>query len=98
MTTLEQRIADHDAVIAVLGLGYVGLPLAVEFAEGGFTVVGVDPDARKVALLNDGESYVADVPSERLAALVRKGRLHAVADYAALEPVPDIAFICVERG
>ncbi len=95
MTTLEQRIAGHDAVIAVLGLGYVGLPLAVEFAEGGFTVVGVDPDARKVALLNDGESYVADVPSERLAALVRKGRLHAVADYAALEPVPDIAFICV---
>src|ERR671932_1592014 len=82
MATLEDRIIARDATIAVLGLGYVGLPLAVEFAESGFTVSGVDLDAQKVATLNAGGSYVADVPAERVAPLVRRGRLRAVTDYA----------------
>src|SRR5947209_3691053 len=81
MATLEERIIARDATIAVLGLGYVGLPLAVEFAESGFTVSGVDLDVQKVATLNAGGSYVADVPAERVAPLVRRGRLRAVTDY-----------------
>src|ERR671930_1257421 len=101
MATLEERIIARDATIAVLGLGYVGLPLAVEFAESGFTVSGVDLDAQKVATLNAGGSYVADVPAERVAPLVRRGRLRAVTDYAqACRPGgngrrPDVIFICV---
>src|SRR5579883_1183908 len=95
MATLEQRIASREATIAVIGLGYVGLPLAVEFAESSFHVVGVDLDQRKVASLNEGRSYVGDVPSERVAALVASGRLRAVADYGAIDPPPDVVFICV---
>src|SRR5437763_967839 len=101
MATLEERIIARDATIAVLGLGYVGLPLAVEFAESGFGVTGVDLDARKVATLNAGGSYVADVPAERVAPLVRRGRLRAVTDYARAcrsggdTRGPDVIFICV---
>ena len=67
---LLTKIEGHSAVIAVIGLGYVGLPLAVAFAERGFPVVGIDVDAAKVAALNRGESYVQDIPSERLARLL----------------------------
>ena len=59
--------------IGIVGLGYVGLPLAVAFAEEGHEVVGVDTDQRKVASLRDGESYIEDVASERLAAQRRAG-------------------------
>ena len=64
---LLAKINDHNAVVAIVGLGYVGLPLAVAFAEHGFPVIGIDVDARKVTSLNRGESYVQDIPSERLA-------------------------------
>src|SRR5437763_5332033 len=101
MATLEERIIARDATIAVLGLGYVGLPLAVEFAESGFTVSGVDLDVQKVATLNAGGSDVGDVPAERVAPLVRRGRLRAVTDYARAcrsggdTRGPDVIFICV---
>jgi UDP-N-acetyl-D-glucosamine dehydrogenase len=62
VTELRNRIASHTARVGVVGLGYVGLPLAVEFAEAGFSVTGIDIDARKVADLNRGESYIQDVP------------------------------------
>jgi UDP-N-acetyl-D-glucosamine dehydrogenase len=102
---LLARINDHNAVVAIVGLGYVGLPLAVAFAEHGFPVIGIDVDARKVASLNRGESYVQDIPSERLAAIVAKsnpaakgspaaGTFQATTDYAALECC-DAAIICV---
>lgn len=64
------KIGDRSAVIAIAGLGYVGLPLAVAFAEHGFRVVGIDVDSRKVDMLNRGESYVLDIASERLANIV----------------------------
>ena len=64
---LLSKIHTRTATIAVIGLGYVGLPLAVAFAEKGFPVVGIDVDGRKVAALNRGESYVQDIPSARLA-------------------------------
>jgi len=70
---LLNRIHDHTATIAIIGLGYVGLPLAVAFAEKGFPVVGIDVDSRKVAALNRGESYVQDVPAERVARIRGQG-------------------------
>ena len=71
---LLSKIQDHTAVVAVVGLGYVGLPLAVAFAEKGFPVVGIDVDGRKVAALNRGESYVQDIPSARLAGVRLRGQ------------------------
>lgn len=89
---LLQKIQSRQAVVAIVGLGYVGLPLAVAFAEQGFSVVGIDVDGRKVASLNRGESYVQDIPSERLAPLMP--RFHSTTDYAALAGC-DVAIICV---
>ena len=71
------------------GLGYVGLPLAVEFAAAGFTVVGIDIDADKVAQVNAGESYIKDVPGTSLAPLVAAGRLRATTDYAVVAELDD---------
>ena len=71
---LLSKIHDHTAVVAVVCLSYVGLPLAVAFAEKGFPVVGIDVDGRKVAAVQRGESYVQDIPSERLAALTNDER------------------------
>ena len=68
------KIHDHTAVVAVIGLGYVGLPLAVAFAEKGFPVVGIEVAGRKVAAVQRGELYVQDIPSERLAALTNGER------------------------
>ncbi|MBE2237363.1 MAG: nucleotide sugar dehydrogenase [Caldilineaceae bacterium] len=71
---LIARFAAREAHVAVIGLGYVGLPLAVAFAEAGYRVTGIDLDARKVDAINRGESYIEDVPSAALAALVKTGR------------------------
>jgi len=97
MTTkdiLIKKLQDKSAEIAILGLGYVGLPLAVVFGEAGFKVTGVDPDARKVDLLNRGESYIPDVKTEAVAALVKAGRLKATTDFSVLEKM-DAVSICV---
>lgn len=91
--TLLRRIEGREAVVAVIGLGYVGLPLAVAFAEAGFPVVGVDIDVCKVEAVNRGESYVQDVPSETLVGLVAKG-LRATADYDVLREA-DAVILCV---
>lgn len=91
---LIQRLKDHTARVVVIGIGYVGLPLAVVFAEKGFQVVGVDPIVDKVASVNRGESYVMDVPSEQLSRLVTAGRLRATSDYAVIKDA-DAVSICV---
>lgn len=91
---LTLRLKDRSARVAVLGLGYVGLPLAVVFAEAGYTVTGIDPDARKVASLRSGESYVMDVSSEQVRRLVDQGRLSATGDFSVLQQV-DAVSICV---
>ncbi|HET7511014.1 MAG TPA: 2-dehydropantoate 2-reductase N-terminal domain-containing protein, partial [Solirubrobacterales bacterium] len=78
--------------IGIIGLGYVGLPLAVAFTEAGCEVVGLDVDAAKVKALNAGESYIEDVGSERLAAL--DGRLAATSRYPDLSAC-DAVIICV---
>jgi UDP-N-acetyl-D-glucosamine dehydrogenase len=68
--TILDKFARRDATVAVIGLGYVGLPLAVVFAEAGYRVVGIDLDSRKVDAINRGESYIEDVPTAAVAALV----------------------------
>ncbi len=67
---LLTKIQNRQAVVSVIGLGYVGLPLAIAFAEAGFPVSGIDVDEKRVAYINRGESYVEDVPSETLARVV----------------------------
>ena len=65
---LVKKLQDRTARVAVIGMGYVGLPLATVFAEAGFEVTGVDPVAEKMEALNRGESYILDVPRSRLPA------------------------------
>ena len=88
------KIADRSAIVAVAGLGYVGLPLAVEFASAGFQVLGVDVDQDKVRTLNAGGSYIDDVPPDSVSRLVDAGRLRATCDYNDLR-VADAISICV---
>ena len=81
---LLARFEDRTAVIGVIGLGYVGLPLAVEFAKAGFHVIGYDVSERVVALLMRGESHIQDVPPSDVAALVKSGKFEATTDEARL--------------
>ena len=91
---LEHKIDATSARIVVIGLGYVGLPLAVAFAEVGFPVVGLDVDGQRVDALNRGESYLHDVPSASIAPLRAVGRLSATRDYDVLRQA-SVMFICV---
>jgi UDP-N-acetyl-D-glucosamine dehydrogenase len=93
-TELERKIRSGEARVGVLGLGYVGLPLCVEFATAGLTVVGYDVAEEKVACVNQGRSHIADVPSERLSALVKSQRLSASADLGTVGEC-DALIICV---
>ncbi|HET7344131.1 MAG TPA: nucleotide sugar dehydrogenase [Methylomirabilota bacterium] len=90
---LRARLAATPTV-GIIGLGYVGLPLAVAFAESGATVIGVDRDARRVAAIRAGRSFVEDVPTATLGPLVAAGRLGAAEDVAALKDA-DAIVICV---
>lgn len=91
---LVGKLNRKEARLGVVGLGYVGLPLAVEAADAGISVVGIDVDPRVVRDVNAGKSHVADVSSDRIAGLVASGRLRAGDDYAALAKV-DCISICV---
>ena len=91
---LLKRLNDKTATVAVLGLGYVGLPLAVAFAEAGYKVIGIEPMASKVDSLNQGKSYILDVSSETVARLSKAGKLEATSDFSALKKV-DAVSICV---
>jgi UDP-N-acetyl-D-glucosamine dehydrogenase len=91
---LRQRLAEHTARIGIIGLGYVGLPLAVAFGEAGFEVVGFDVDAAKVERLNGGVSYIRHIPSQSIGKLVKQGRFRATADYSELRAL-DAVLICV---
>jgi UDP-N-acetyl-D-glucosamine dehydrogenase len=94
-TELETRIRNRTAQVCVIGLGYVGLPLATEFAEAGYHVIGVDLDSAKIESVCAGVSYIPDVPSSRIAPLVQVGKLTASTDYQSIDPSPDAVFICV---
>ena len=92
--TLINRLNNKTARIAILGMGYVGLPLAVVFAEAGFNVTGIDPDKRKADSLIKGISYIPDISTERLAPLVKSGHLIATPDFSVLKDM-DAVSICV---
>lgn len=92
--TLIKKLENKTATIAILGLGYVGLPLAVVFGEAGFHVTGVDPDSRKVDSLKKGESYIPDVKTEAVAKLVNSGHFTATTDFSILKEM-DAVSICV---
>lgn len=92
--TLIKQLREKKAKVAILGMGYVGLPLAVVFAEAGFIVTGIDPDQRKVEALNKGVSYIPDVPTETVAKLVKSGRLKATTDFSTLKEIEAVS-ICV---
>jgi UDP-N-acetyl-D-glucosamine dehydrogenase len=94
ISTLLERITTQRARVGVIGLGYVGLPLAVEFAKAGFDVTGFDVDESKVAAIAAGRSYIPDVPQRELTAVVDAGRLHATSDMTRLSDM-DVADICV---
>jgi len=91
---LAERIRNHSVRLAIIGQGYVGLPLAVEFARAGFPVIGIDTDLDRVAALQAGCSYTPDLESEDLRALIRQGRYEATSDFSVLERI-DIVLICV---
>ncbi len=94
LETLRARLADGRAAVGVAGLGYVGLPLAVELARAGFRVTGIDADPERVAAVGRGESYVEDVPARTVAEFVREGRLQATSAWDGAATL-DAIVICV---
>lgn len=91
---LRERIADRTAIIGIAGLGYVGLPTALAYAEAGFHVVGVDVDARRCADINSGKSHTKDISDEALRRQVNSGQLKAVESFEAAGDL-DVVDICV---
>jgi len=93
-TNLLSKITTRDALIGIVGLGYVGLPLAIAFADKGFAVLGFDVDERKVDAIGRGESYIKHLDGGRLESVVSAGKLTATTDFARLAE-PDAVLICV---
>ena len=87
---LRERIAARTARVGVVGLGYVGLPLALEFAKAGFSVTGIDVQEEKVARLNWGDSYIQDVPSDLLTGMVNDNRFSATSDFSVIADLDTI--------
>jgi UDP-N-acetyl-D-glucosamine dehydrogenase len=91
---LAEKIRNKTARVGIVGLGYVGLPLAVEFARAGFDVTGIDISEEKTRKVNAGESYVGDIPTSVLAPLVQSGKLRATTDFSVVQEL-DTINICV---
>lgn len=91
---LLDKIAMKEIVVGVVGLGYVGLPLAVEKAKAGFKTIGFDVQSEKVSLVNQGHNYIGDVVDSDLVKLVEAGTLSATTDFSFVKDVDFIA-ICV---
>jgi len=94
MEKLIKKIEEEQAEIGIIGMGYVGLPLAVEFARSGLHVTGIDIDTKRVEEINSGKSYIQDTDSEELSLLVKNGRLKATDDFSVLASL-DTVSICV---
>lgn len=91
---LISQFEKRESRIAVLGLGYVGLPLAVVFADAGFSVTGIEKDRKKINTIKEGRSHIKDVPDEQVSRLVSSGRLKATSDFSVLKDT-DAVSICV---
>jgi UDP-N-acetyl-D-glucosamine dehydrogenase len=94
LEALRTKLQQRNATAAVIGLGYVGLPLALEIASAGFNVVGIDLDQNKIARLKEGKSYIGDVSDKTIAGAIQTGRFTPTADFSALRDV-DTVSICV---
>jgi UDP-N-acetyl-D-glucosamine dehydrogenase len=94
LNALKTKLEQHNATAAVIGLGYVGLPLAMEIAAAGFDVIGIDLDTSKIAALKQGKSYILDVPEKTIADAVRSGKFTPTSDFSALAKA-DTVSICV---
>jgi UDP-N-acetyl-D-glucosamine dehydrogenase len=92
--SLLSKITSRQATVGIIGLGYVGLPLAVEFAKQGLNVIGFDIDTSKITQINNGISYIQDIPQSELAEVVHSGRLRATDVFADLG-LADVISICV---
>ena len=91
---LTEKIDNRSAKVGVIGLGYVGLPLAMEFVNAGYKVSGIDIDQNKINSLNDGKNYINDVNDENLKNAVKKGLLKGTTDYSIVKKLDAIS-ICV---
>ena len=91
---LLRKIADKSAVVGIVGLGYVGLPLAVEMAEAGYKTIGFDVQAKKVDSVNAGHNYIGDIVGDKLKNMVETGYLRATSDFDFIRDVDAVA-ICV---
>lgn len=94
MVNLIQKIKNKSCLVGIIGLGYVGLPLALVFCRAGFKVVGFDKDEKKVGLLNSGQSYIKHISSHEITTARNKGYLEATADFRRLNE-PDAILICL---
>src|SRR3972149_5819662 len=91
---LIQKIEKKEAIVGVIGLGYVGLPLVLRFCEEGFRILGFDVDPKKVAMLKKGKSYLKSIPSSRISQVATGGHFDATDDFSRLSE-PDCILICV---
>jgi len=91
---LINKIEKKESLIAIIGLGYVGLPLVIRFVEEGFNVIGFDVDSDKVSMLHRGQSYITHIPSEKIREFILSKRFRATSDYSELRNV-DCILICV---
>ena len=96
MQKLIDKIRSQKAVIGIIGLGYVGLPLVIRFAEEGFKVLGFDVDIKKVKSITAGKSYIKHIPDTNLKNLVKKGYLNATTDFKQLKKVDAVAIFFLE--
>jgi UDP-N-acetyl-D-glucosamine dehydrogenase len=94
LEALRTKLQQRNATAAVIGLGYVGLPLALEIASAGFNVLGIDLDQNKIARLKEGKSYIGDVSDKTIAGAIQTGRLTPTTDFSALRDA-DTVSICV---
>lgn len=93
-TQLEQKLRDRSARIGVIGLGYVGLPLAIEFARKGYETIGIDLDVRKIDALKKGDNYIQDISDDHVREMVTTGKFRAQVDYEGVGKL-DVLYICV---
>lgn len=92
--SLEIKIKEKKATVGIIGLGYVGLPLAVEFAANGYSTFGIDVDEQKVKNINNGHNYIEDIPNDRFEKCWKAGKLKASTHYEGVKDL-DIIYICV---
>ena len=90
-TELLNKIQDKSAVVGIVGLGYVGLPLAVEFAKAGYKTIGFDVQDKKVDAVNAGHNYIGDIVGDTLKKVVEKGTFSATSDFSFIKGVDAVA-------